>query len=905
MRGVIQKTADMTSDLNQRTKYIHARSLFLFNESLARVQKDASQLFAYLFCAQWITIVISAILVNLESGGKAIGRLDQHLLLAVVVGALLTALFVALTLKRPTARLTHHIIAASPMVWSTLLLHLSNGKIQTHFHIFGALAFLAFYRDWKVLVTAFLVATADHILTAVLWSPSTGVTSSVWYALENTGWLLFEVGFLSLSCRKAIKEMCRMAIDQATVEAATETEKLRAEEEILLRKDLQQALGQAEAASAAKGSFLANMSHEIRTPLNGIKGTLHILEREELTQRQGTLVGVGLRSCENLGAIINDVLDFSKIEAGKLELNEDFFDVREMIEHVLDNQRAKAEEKSLLLASYVHQDVPEKIKADDTRLGQVLLNFVSNAVKFTKSGQVVVEVRCEKIEGEIYSLLFEVRDSGLGIEQNKQQSLFEAFTQADASTTKKYGGTGLGLAICRELITLMGGTIGVQSAPGCGSCFWFRLDVMRGDPHLDSNRYFQVVPNRVRILVSGESNDSYREILFQQLEGWGFNAEWCESLREIKEIVDSETANFPVTALVFISDHCPSFRQAVDDNFFAHSAVPVAVFTTRNEESGQTNNAHRKSKIRYFKRPLSQSNLFDELFTLMVHSRNATFTSKNSEKCVRASDVPQFLGSKVLVAEDNEVNRMIATEFLKSHEIIPTVVQNGLQAVEAIEKQHFNLVFLDYHMPEMNGLEAAAKIREYEFHTGSKTRLSLVALTADVTAGTQELCSKAGMDSYLTKPLDPQKLLRILERHLTSNSSGTLESTKIKPLDEHVPIMDIPGVRERFANNDKLVQMVLERFAEQIEKAYEPLQESLAKRNWIEVHDQAHALKGAAAAAGALSIYKLAAILEEEAKCLGHSDIGKTLVELSGAITDCLLFLKTYHESSSEVIDYG
>ena len=294
---------------------------------------------------------------------------------------------------------------------------------------------------------------------------------------------------------------------------------------LLLREsnqNLNHALGRAEAANKAKSAFLAHMSHEIRTPLNGIQGALHVIKRGKCDDEQKQFLKIALRSCEGLGSIINDVLDVSKIEAGKMDFSMEYFDVRAMVEETVEMQLSRAAEKSIILTSFVSPTVPESIKCDKGRLCQVLLNLVGNAVKFTEQGWVIIEVHGIAEKDGTCKLRFEVKDSGIGIDKDKQATLFEAFTQEDISTTKKYGGTGLGLTISRQIVHMLDGEIGVQSDKGRGSVFWFEVDVERKSAELETNRYFQLTANKVRVILLGEKN-AYQEFLAKQLGSWGFS----------------------------------------------------------------------------------------------------------------------------------------------------------------------------------------------------------------------------------------------------------------------------------------------------------------------------------------------------------------------------------------------
>ena len=438
---------------------IAPRARELFDQHYHRIVVRTDRLFASLMILQWTFGVVIAFFVSPKTWAGSVSAPHIHVWAAIFLGALLTAFPVFLVWRCPARKLTRHVIACSQMLWSALLIHLTGGRIETHFHVFGSLAILAFYRDWSVFVPATLVVGLDHLLRGIFWPESVyGVlVATPWRSVEHAAWVVFENVFLIQSCRRGIHEMWDIARQRAELERTNEI---------------------AEAANHAKSTFLANMSHEIRTPLNGILGFTDLLQKgaEENTSERMEWLSTIHSSSRHLLSLINDILDISKIEAGQLELESVPFNPSDVLAETASLLRPRAIEKNIAFDVQFQSPVPRMVSGDPTRFRQVLVNLAGNAIKFTDRGvvQMIARYLGDPAGGE---LVVDIADTGVGIPESKLQVVFEPFIQADATVTRKFGGTGLGLAISRRIARALGGDIIVRSEFGRGSIFTFAVPV--------------------------------------------------------------------------------------------------------------------------------------------------------------------------------------------------------------------------------------------------------------------------------------------------------------------------------------------------------------------------------------------------------------------------------------------
>jgi signal transduction histidine kinase/CheY-like chemotaxis protein len=542
-------------------------------------------------------------------------------------------------------------------------------------------------------------------------------------------------------------------------------------------KELEKARDLALDADQSKSDFLAKMSHEIRTPMNGVLGMTELLQTTELSTRQREFTDTIRHSADSLLTVINDILDFSKIEAGKLEINRHEFVLRDTITNTMEMLAEHGHRKGLELISQVLDDVPARIIGDSARLRQILTNLLSNAVKFTDMGEVVLLVSNIEDSEKTAKLRFEVHDTGIGLPAELCDRVFESFSQADDSYSRRYGGTGLGLAIAKQLTALMSGEIGVTSEPGLGSCFWFTAPFDKSEQEEEEELEIQTLVSGKRVLVV-DDNATHRRILGEQLSGWNMEIKLVEdgvaAIRCLNGMGSEQSCD-----LILLDEDMSGFSGSMTlrtlRNIARWKDVPVILMVPTPQEISNDGSPN----VYPIRKPVSHSHLLACISQALIKQR----TSKHKDECsTLEGKSASRLNLNILLAEDNEVNQVVSEEMLSFLGCKTITVANGLEVLRAFDTKDFDVILMDCQMPLMNGYEATRAIRKRESELGWN-RIPVVALTANAMNGDRDKALQSGMDDFLSKPFSLDQLDAILNRFVSQSpcdeaGSGALPSER-------------------------------------------------------------------------------------------------------------------------------
>jgi len=663
----------------------------------------------------------------------------------------------------------------------------------------------------------------------------------------------------------------------------------------------------AEEATRAKSDFLANMSHEIRTPMNAVIGMAHLALKTELTPKQKDYLNKIRSSANSLLGIINDILDFSKIEAGKLDMEAAEFDLSEILVNVANVITVKAQEKeNLEVLFYLDSRLSNFLVGDPLRLNQILVNLGNNAVKFTEQGEIVLATKIIERSDDKVTLQFSMRDTGIGMSEEQQAKLFQAFSQADTSTTRKYGGTGLGLTISKRLVNMMGGEIWVESKPGHGTTFSFTADFGLGKETVKKRFVPSPDLRGLRVLVVDDSATS-RQILQDILESFSFEVNLAASGEDALEEIERADKDQPFE-LVIMDWKMPGMDGLeTSKRIKTHktlSKIPAIVLVTAYGKEGLMRQADEIGLEGFLLKPVSSSMLFDAIMqALGKEVQGVPRVSRKKEQSDEESNA--IYGARVLLVEDNEINQQVAQEILQGVGLIVTIANNGQEGVDAAKKNQHDAILMDIQMPVMDGLTASREIRNLR----SEIRhVPIIAMTAHAMAGDEQKSIEAGMNDHVTKPIDPGQLFatlqkwikpgeKIIERQQPPVSTKQPESDQTvsneEVLPESLPGFDIAAGLQRLMGNKSLYRKLLVDFGANYVETASEIREAIDAKDFEQIHSLVHNLKGLAGNLEAGNLQAAAAEMEklfkgQAAKTTSGKELGQKFIELENALEQAL-----------------
>jgi two-component system sensor histidine kinase BarA len=775
-----------------------------------------------------------------------------------------------------TQEVENGIISRAPIISQPVLNSLQSGAPATQPAIIGYVAVhlsvnKSQLRQYQTITTAMIILIVGlalggalaHGMARVITIPIIQLATAVKrikegqlkveIKSESTGELKTLVeGFndMSQSIYESQEEM-QSAIEQATADLHETNEALE-----LQNVELDMARKQAVDANRVKSEFLANMSHEIRTPMNGVIGFTNLLLRTELTTKQTDHLNTIKKSANNLLSIIDDILDFSKIEAGKMDLEKRSFSISDSVDEVLNLLGPSAQKKNVELIPIIYQDVPEYLLGDSVRISQILTNLTNNAIKFTQQGNIQLRVMLEDETPQSVRLKINVTDTGIGLSKEKQKILFQAFTQADTTTTRRFGGTGLGLVISKKLVESMNGRIGLESEENIGSTFWFTIELDKDPDEKKTNEFG--FPGR-RILLH-DYNKTSQQALKNTLSNWNTSVETCNDLPTLIELAQLNKQHNKDIHLIMVGgyqsyEYKTEFTQIND--LSKDLDCPFSVLLNTNDET-VINQFTELGIDRYLNKPIIKKKLYQALYDWFEIGKQLEHQAEHRKEVNSKLESGK---SKILCVDDNEANLKLLAELLSEYNVETVLAVDGKKAVDAYAEQEFDLIFMDIQMPVMDGIEATRNIRKMN-HTDRK-RTPIIALTAHAMKGEKEKLLNEGMDDYLTKPISQEQLENTIRQwtrkklRLSSNDSNNLNNEQHKK-GTNSQIIDWNLSLKAANNKTDLAKDMLTMLVASFDDAKQKITSAVTQKDIQELIQQVHKLHGATAYCGVPKLKQLA-----------------------------------------------